>query len=186
MHNDRDLLPWIVGGLMTVAAAIAITAASTKRTAPVSGYAARQAIPEVLPPARAEAAPDPTPAPGSSAEEAQASTPLVPSAPSPPSSNRIWECSTNGQRTFSNSPCGEKSTVREIGPINGMDPTPVLPPTRSYGPQPNYEPDYVYPSDAPAENSYPTVVAVPFLERRRPAQVHRPHPHDRGPAPRKN
>jgi hypothetical protein len=180
MDKDRDLLPWVLVGLLTAAAAIAITAASTKITAPAHVQAPRQTIALGLPPAPAETAPAPTPAPTEPAAQVQTITAPI------PSTNRIWECTTNGQRTFSNSPCGEKSSVREIGPINGMDPTPPFPPTRSQVPQLDYEPDYGYPSSREAvENSNPTAVMIPFIEHRRPEHAHRPHGHDRGPAPRK-
>jgi hypothetical protein len=186
MDRDRDLLPWIFGGLLMATAAIVITAASTKRTAPASIQAPSEAFAYTLPPAPADNAPAPTP-------PASASAPTLPAAqvqtatPPMPSTNRIWECITNGQRTFSSNPCGHKSSIREIGPINGMDPTPLLPPARPYVPQSDYDPDYAYPgTQGAAENSYPTAVVIPFIERRRPEHAHRPYRHDRGPAARKN
>jgi hypothetical protein len=159
MDKDRDLLPWILAGLLMAAAAIAITAASTQNSAPAAAPRADAAI--------AQNGPDPTPERAAPAAQVQ-----IDPSPQPPI-NRIWECTTNGQRTFSNNPCGEKSSVREIGPINGMDPTPLLPPTRAYAPPTDYESDYADPSPPEAaESSYPSALAIPFSARRRPQSTH--------------
>jgi hypothetical protein len=179
MDKDRDLLPWILGGLSMATAAIAITVASTNRTARVNLQAPSQPAAYALPPVPAENAP--APAAALAAVQVQTITP-----PKPPT-NQIWECTTNGQKTFSNNPCGDKSSLREVGPINTMDPTPIFAPARSYEPQSSYQPEYSYPStQESADTSYPMVVASPFYERRLPVHTHRPHDHDRGPPPRRN
>lgn len=183
MDKESDLLPWILGGLSMATVAVAITVGSTNRTSPKNVRAPSQITAQALPEASVlpEAAPTPAPAPVIAAAQIQTVTPPV------PSSGQIWECTTNGQKTFSNNPCGDKSSLREVGPINGMDPTPILPPTRSYEPQSSYEPEYSYPSaQESADNSYPVVVGIPFHERRRPEHTHRPFKHDRGPPPRRN
>jgi len=121
-------------------------------------------------------------------------------APAPPSavpastttaapSNQIWECTTNGLRTFSNNPCGTKSTVRQLNPINVMEPPPVYHVTHTYAPpasstpvRSNYNPP---PADSPedtytdnAVNAYPTYVVVTRAHRLRPNNAHNhPHPH---------
>jgi len=110
--------------------------------------------------------------------------------PTPPSS-QIWECTTNGQRTFSDKPCGVKSSLRELNPINGMDPTPILPPARSYQPQfaqPQFvdPPEYSSPgTQESVESSYPVLVAFPYNVRRPHERAHRPYKHGHGPAPRR-
>lgn len=100
---------------------------------------------------------------------------------------QIWECRINGQRAFSSSPCGSESSVRQIGPINRMDSTPILQQTRSYEPEPSYPAPYPYPSDPQdanpgefADSSYPVLMGIPFQEHRRPDHARRPH----GPRPR--
>jgi hypothetical protein len=116
---------------------------------------------------------------------------------SPPtvSNNQIWECTINGQKTYSDSPCGGQSSVRELEPINRMDPTPVLPHARSYVPESSYQPGYSYQGDQEdsnpgeqqfANNSYPVFVGFPVHEPRRPDRARRPHGHNRVPSPRKN
>jgi hypothetical protein len=105
----------------------------------------------------------------------------------PGPSSQIWECTTNGQRTFSDKPCGGKSSLRELSPINGMDPTPILPPTRSYQPQLDYPPEYSDPStQESAESSYPVLIAIPVNARRPPDHAHRPYKHAHGPAGHRN
>jgi hypothetical protein len=111
------------------------------------------------------------------------------------SNSQIWECTINGQKTFSDSPCGGQSSVRELGPVNRMDPTPILPHGRSYVPESSYQPGYSYQGDQEdsnpgeqqfANNSYPVFVGFPVHEPRRPEHAHRPHGHYRGPSSRKN
>jgi hypothetical protein len=199
MDKDRDLLPWIFGGLSMATVAIAITVGSTNGTAPRDSQAPRQPIAYTLPEAKVTtapvlasvAAPPPAPAPAPPLAAAQIQTVSPPTA----SNNQIWECTINGQKTFSDSPCGGQSSVRELGPINGMDPTPILPHARSYVPESSYQPGDSYQGDqedsSPGEqqfanNSYPVFVGFPVHEPRRPEHARRPHAHYRGPSPRKN
>jgi hypothetical protein len=184
MDKHSDLLPWILGGLLLATLAIAVTAGSTHRTVPKILQAPSQTAAPALAQVEMPAAPAPAPAPASVPAMAVAQ---IQSAPPPAASgNQIWECKTNGQRTFSNHPCGEKSFLREIGPINGMDPTPILPPTRSYESQSSYSPEYTYPdAQDSAYNTSPMLVAIPFIERRRAGHTHRPYRHDHGPAARR-
>jgi len=102
-------------------------------------------------------------------------------------SGQIWQCVTNGVKTFSNNPCGEKSSLLEVRAINTMNPTPVARYARTYAPQP-YSPayadqntdsdqdDYGEQGAGTAVNSYTVVQGVAFLPRRRPD-----HPHHRPP-----
>jgi hypothetical protein len=104
-------------------------------------------------------------------------------------SNQIWECTTKGLRTFSNNPCGTNPTVRQLNPINVMEPAPVYHVTHTYSPpvlptpiRNNYSPQ---PSDAPDEtyadngyNGYPSYVVVTRAHHVRPNNPHNhPHPH---------
>jgi hypothetical protein len=215
MDQDRDLLPWIFGGLSMAAAAIAITVASSNGSAPNKAHAPTQTTAHILPDARAlpvpeaEASPKavlafpkvaavmpvagsptaPTPAPIFAAAQMQTAAP-----PTEPTS-RVWQCTINGQKTFSDAPCGDKASVREIGPINRMEPSPVFSRTPSYGREDSYQPEYSYPGEQPdsnageqplAGNSYPVFIGIPTHERRRPDHAHRPHEHNRGPQPRRN
>jgi hypothetical protein len=212
MKNQADLLPWILGGLSVATVAVVITVASAGKTAPsqrpagaataqvtsapdsvslsapaaaVATVAAVPAVPVAAVPAVMETAPPP-------AAQAAAEPALQ--------TGQIWECMTNGVRTFSNNPCGEKSTLLEVRAINTMNPTPVVRYARANGPEPRYSPGYadqnnysdqeVYSEQGPAEtgvNSYAVVQGFAFLPRKRPEHPHRPPPHhSTGPPSRKN
>jgi hypothetical protein len=115
-----------------------------------------------------------------------ATTPAAAAAPA--SSNQIWECTTNGLRTFSSNPCGTKSTVRQLNPINVMEPPPVYHVTHTYAPStpPPAAVQYSYPAQDNADETYPdnayagypTYIVVPRAHHPRPhnGRSH-PHPH---------
>jgi hypothetical protein len=198
MGKDRDLLPWILGGLMMATVALAIAVASTNRIAPRNSptlsQPATQTLPATLPAIAPAPASEQAPPPSVAAAPIQAMTPTPPAEPSV----KIWECTINGLRTFSNNPCGDKSSIREIGPVNTMESTPNFRFDRAYGPESGYQPDYPYsspedssPQESP-DSSYPAVIGIPFHQGRRPdhahqpRQPHQPHGRDHGPTPRKN
>jgi hypothetical protein len=208
MDEDRDLLPWIFGGLSMATVAIALTVASSNGTVPNKSQAPTQTTAHISTDAQALLLPEAKALPKAVVALPEAGLPAAPtSAPTfaaaqmqttaPPmeSTSQIWECTINGQKTFSDNPCGGKSSLREIGPINRMDPTPIIPYARSYASESSYRPEYSYPGEQgdsnPGEqqfaaNSYPVFIGVPFHEHRRPDHAHRPHDHYRGPQPRRN
>ena len=179
--NKGSYLPWILGGLMVATLGVAIVVGSSSNEfapANLPTQAVSQTTTQALPAIAPTAAPASAPA----APIAQNQAVSAQTAPA----NQIWECTINGQETFSDSPCGENSSLREISPINRMDPTPILRQARSYEPEASYPPEYPNPSDQDnydprlqefAVNSYPVFVAIPFHERRRPDQTHRPRGH---------
>jgi hypothetical protein len=207
MNNQRDLLPWILGGLSVATVAAVITVASAGKTAPSlrpTGTATAQATSardSVSLPAPAIVATAATVAAVPAVTET-APPPAAPQAAAEPAlqTGQIWECETNGVKTFSNNPCGEKSTLLEVRAINTMNPTPVVRYARANGPEPRYTPGYadqnnysdeeVYSEQGPAEtgvNSYAVVQGFAFLPRKRPEHPHRPPPHQyTGPPPRRN
>jgi hypothetical protein len=88
-------------------------------------------------------------------------------------------------KTFSNNPCGEKSTLLDVGPINTISAAPAIHYVRAYGPEPRYPagyadqsaPDDEYPDQYAAEtggNSYTIIQGVGFVARRRPEHFHPP------------
>jgi hypothetical protein len=209
MNRERDLLPWILGGLSTAAVALAITAVSSQRAV----TPAAQAIAIVAPasPPSATPAPAPAPAPMPAPASAPEAIPAVAAASSPPNAvtqagaqsearpGQIWACTTKGVKTFSNNPCGENSSLLEVGPINTMNPTMPVHYARADPAQPRYAPPYSdaatqsYADDDPEQegyengaNSYTIVQGVAVLPRRRPAH-HHPHqpPYHHSPAARK-
>lgn len=197
MNTQRNLLPWIVGGLCVaaVAVALAVTAVSPNGTAPLAPAPIRVAA--------AQPATAPPPAPTAAKAPIVAASPQAPPAASveaPVTAGQIWQCTTNGVKTFSNNPCGEKSSLLEVGPINTMRPPPVTSYARGNVPQPHYVPandgqsneggQDAYADDQGAGDggSYYTVVqGVRILHRRRADHHVRPPPHhSSAPVLRKN
>jgi hypothetical protein len=206
MNNQHDLLPWILGGLSVATVAVVITFASAGKTvapglspvgspsaqvtsvpdsrslpapAPVVTAAAAESAYSAVAPAAASV-PDPETAPPPAAQVQPAADPGV-------QDGQIWECVTKGVKTFSNNPCGEKSTLLEVRAINTMNPTPVVRYARTYAPQ-NYSPAYAdqdsysdqdtygEPGADTAVNSYTVVQGLAFLPRRRPDHLHHRQP----------
>jgi hypothetical protein len=213
MNKGTDLFPWILGGLSVSAVAVAITLVSAGKTPapalPISttSMSVPESAPTALPAAAPPAAPqDPAPSPPTAA--------MLPAAPDPPPAQtlaeqsapgQIWECMTHGVKTFSNNPCGDKSSLVSVRPINTMNPTPVRS-ARAYPGEPVYTQPYAEQnsyadpageSDQDAVysgNSYAIVPGFAYLPRKRIEHPHRPphhhnpehHPgHDPGP-PRRN
>jgi len=196
MKKERNLLPWILGGLSAATIAVAFAAVSTThRNAPALAPTPMVAAqPAVQPPVAALPAPSTAQAPTPATEPDTAPTPAPPQAQGPAETavraGQIWECTTQGVKTFSNNPCGEKSRLLEVNPINTMSATPAIHYARAYGSEPRYAPAYAdqgapsddeqYSEDYGAEaggNSYTIVQGAGFLARRRPEHMHRPHPH---------
>jgi hypothetical protein len=162
------------------------TQAMSAPPSPPSAAAATRAIEASV--ATVAAAPAVVPAPVPDPETAQLqAAPLQATAQPAVQNGQIWECVTNGVKTFSNNPCGEKSTLLAVRAINTMNPTPVAPYARTYAPQPQspgYDDQNTYSDqDAYGEqgaetgvNSYTIVQGLAFLPRRRPD-----HPHHRPP-----
>ena len=208
MTEDRDLLPWILGGLSMAAVAMAIAVGVTGRTVPAQASSQTTASTPTLATARLNPMPDhttpadvapsssatsssaPSSSATSSAASSAASSSAAPASTAPPQSapassppgNQIWECTTDGVRTFSNNRCGNAAIRRDVGPINVMDASPAASNVHWYGPDnTNDASDYYYPAAAqPADNAYPVVVGIPYLERRRPEHPRQPGSHDRG------
>lgn len=210
-------LAWILGALSVTAVAVAITAVSFNRTAPPMSppvLAAEAAMtpapaaapdappgaPVALPPV---ALPPVTSAPAPAPVAPMPAVPVVAAGPiaEPNATAQIWECTTKGVKTFSNNPCGDKSTLVDVGPINSMNPTPAVHYARAYAPEPRYVPaDAGYDGSSDQEsyselgaesggNSYAIIQGAGFVVRRRPEQHPHRHPtpnhHNYGPTPRK-
>ena len=186
MHRDRDLLPWIVSGLLMASLAIAIGAASIESFTS-KNLRVRNPPAEPTLGANSLAALLPTAPP--SAEPAVLSAPAQPDAPTQAASSsepngRIWECTTKGVKTFADNPCGEKSALREVRPVNTMAPTPSVRYAGVDVPDPRYMPTYVNenaydeqdsysePAQVESYDSYPVIQGFAYLPR-----IHALHPH---------
>jgi hypothetical protein len=215
MNKARGLLVWISGGLIMAGVAAAIMVSSGRPVTPSLPQAGAVTAPVSAPvslPSSTPGAEAPPAAQVASAVEAaampDASAPLPTEQAQTTSepavqSGQIWECTTNGQKTFSNNPCGEKSTLLEMRAINTMNPTPEVRDARAYGREPRYAPQYTDQNANADQNaygdqnayagqdtyaaepgngeyggsSYAIVQGLAFLPRRRPEHPHRPESH---------
>lgn len=194
MNNQCDLLPWIWGGLSVAAVAVAVTAVSISRTEganppPTRVLAARATTMELAAPVRASMPIPPASHQALPHSEQVAAQPAA-RDPVPVTAGQIWQCTTNGVKTFSNNPCGEKSSLLDVGPINTMHPPPVMSYAHNYAPPPRYVPAYNDQSDdgdqgayadEPASetggNAYTIVQGIRLEHRRRTDHSHRPPAH---------
>jgi hypothetical protein len=209
MNKERNLLPWILGGLSVTAAAVAFTAISTNRAPSQNVTPAPLVASQPLASSMSPASPAPAAAAHESASESapvstpvsepdpvQVSTPAPAQAAVQPEAQggQIWVCTTKGVKTYSNNPCGEKSTLLDVGPINTMNATPSNRYPRGYESQPRYAP--AYNDQAPAADdyseqyesetgatSYTIVQGLAFVPRRRAEHPHRPPHHQHSPMP---
>jgi hypothetical protein len=201
MHRDRDLLPWISSGLVMAGIAIIIGAGSIQSTASKNPHARNPTAEPILSApatsvAAALSAAPPIAEPAVLSEPPQ-SADVQMTAPSSEPKAHIWECTTKGVKTFSDNPCGEKSALREVGPINTMAATPLDRYTRVNAPDPRYPPTYVNenayeqepysePPAADSYDSYPVIQGFAYLPRVRARHPHRPIHHHPGMPVRRN
>jgi hypothetical protein len=149
-HAQTNLFPWILGAVMAVAIAVpSAIAIHRANTSPSPSAAPVNSTPvDLQPPALAEPAPPPP-----SARPAVNPVPppaIQPTAGAAPPPTKIWQCTVNGQRIFSDAPCGAGASVHQLSEINRMDPTPVP-----------RNPVYFYPSPPPAYSPAPEEDYVP-------------------------
>jgi hypothetical protein len=209
MNKQTDLLPWILGGLSVSAVAVAIAFVSGNKP-PVPDLPTRSPVSVPAPPtsalsASAMAAPSPAAttaappvAPPVRQMAAQDLPPPVAPAESSAPAGQIWQCTTNGLKTFSNNPCGSNSSLVQVRPINTMSPTPMVQSARPYPPAAVYtqpyaeqnsypdQEDYAEQGSANADNSYAVVPGFVYLPRKRHEHPHRPPPHHESGPPRNN
>ncbi|GEM_PF-2024365 len=161
MNKERGLA-WILSGLTLATAAAAMTMVIARRQVPAwlpSSAGAAQiaaepaslplnAAPVALPATASLAPPSPDTAQASATEGPTFQPPdqtQVAATEPPADSGQIWECTTNGIKTFSGNPCGEKSTLLEVRAINTMNPAPDAHYARAYA-DPHYaDPHYADP-----------------------------------------
>jgi hypothetical protein len=215
-NADTDLLPWIMGGLMGVVAVAAIVGNAVGTLRPAAAIE-RAAAPKVTTSLTTSVSMSAAATDGGAKAPATVTSatvtpgtptlgavmplaPVIPPTPIPQSTGselpagQVWECVVNGQRTFSDSPCGDHPAIRQLSEVNTMAAVPVgraprlLPPDTNYaGVGPEYAPDSYapeYPEEPATESAngvayYPLAV-VPYRYR-----VHgpsaAPQPERRGP-----
>jgi hypothetical protein len=173
--EERDLLPWIFGAVLAACAAFAIAVGTNHRIASPELPMASQAVTVTAAPTTT--LPPTVPAPVAQPAPAAAAAPIeAPTSALPP--GQVWECRINGQRTFSNSPCGANASIRQLNTLNTMQASPLLAPMPTYEPGPLYGPAY---EDSPPSSDNRTFIALgrnAFYDR--PRHDRHPPRHDGG------
>jgi hypothetical protein len=129
MKKQRNLFRWFIGGFALAGVAAAATSPPGSPSPPPLAIASAPNAQAV----ESAPAPGPVQAPKAAAKQ----------------SSKIWECTLNGVKTFTNNPCGQKSSLVTLRPINTMKPTPVIRSARANEAEPPYTKEY---SD---QNLYP-------------------------------
>jgi hypothetical protein len=157
MNKLRDPLLWmLIGGSMTLSC-----------SAGAQDVTSSQAAAQLAPASPVAVTVAPTNAPASPPSDAAAP------------SGQIWECTTNGLRTFSNNPCGTKSSIRELNTINRMEAAPAVRTVHTYT-SPVSPPQYSYPdSQEPVEASYAEPQRIVVYQRIRRVNLNATHPRHR-------
>ena len=182
MKRRRSFFCWFIGGLTFAGVAVAATSPTGSPTPPPLSIVSASDAQTI----KSEPSTVQTQAP----------------ATAPKQSSEIWECTTNGVKTFSSKPCGRKSSLVSLRPINTMKPTPVTPSARADGPDPRDTTEYTdqssYPDQTassagfgegsyPADQGYRGYVYAPIFRsnhHHRPEHHHDPSPRPHHPAPK--
>lgn len=209
MTQHAHALPWTLRGLLALSAAIAAAigltsapasaqplapgaSANETRAGAVSALPGTPAAPAASQPGSAGSLPPATP-PSPRAATGGVHSPQVAAAARtalPP--GQVWQCVIDGERIFSDAPCGEHASIRQLRELNVMD----SPPAQSYAyaypyaplsaPAPAYAPVPADDSDY-ADNWGPDLLWAHGYARRDyfPGQANHLRPHPR-PHPRRN
>ncbi len=136
MAEDREasLFAWIMGGVLITTVAVAAVIASTHAPALHPRKVPAPSAVGVAAPARSPPPPPPPPLPRA---PVQAPPTMQPAVQDGPPAGSVWECVVNGERTFSDAPCGAHSSVRQLSELNLMD-SAQFPPAPYVGYDPRY------------------------------------------------
>ncbi|MGA9027767.1 MAG: hypothetical protein WB440_17075, partial [Steroidobacteraceae bacterium] len=102
--------------------------------------------------------------------------------------DQVWECESNGTRTFSDAPCGERAAIHEIREVNTMAATavPRRPDNPAWLPPPDagYAPAADQEDTGQAANGVVVLYPAPLIRRGRPEAPAngRTHTRERSPA----
>jgi hypothetical protein len=214
MTQHPQAVHWILGSLLAVSGAAAAALTSEPASAPVSppGTSANEtrlgavSTPPATPAATATPAaslpggtaplPAATPPPAGAAIGGAHSPLSATDARTPLPPGQVWQCVIDGERIFSDAPCGAHASIRQLGELNVMDAPPVQSYAHAYpyaptsAPAPPFAP---VPADDSGYGDYsgPEVLWVRGYARRnyfprqdnpqrpQPQPKARPHPHPR-------
>ncbi len=136
MKKQRGFFGWLTGGLAIAGVAAAATSAPV---APSPSPLAIASAPTAQPVASAPAA-----------------APVQAPKPATEKGAQIWECTTKGVKTFSNNPCGRKSSLVTLRPLNTMESATVVRSARANEPVPPYTKEYTDQNLFPDQNAFAT------------------------------
>jgi hypothetical protein len=162
MTRHAHAVQWILGGLLAVSAAIAagigLMSEPASAQAPAPGTSASEtragagsAPSASAPPATTPAASptgSPAPPPARAATGGAHSPQLAAATRTPLPPGQVWQCVIDGERIFSDAPCGAHASIRQLRELNVMD----SPPAQSYA--------YAYPY-APVSAPAPAFAPAP-------------------------
>jgi hypothetical protein len=114
-YEQFDFFPWILGVVVIAVAIPAVIALSSSLDTPIRDHKLVMVTPKSVNPVPTDIRPASRPT-------------TVASVPSQ-SPSRIWQCASNGQKTFSDSPCGADASEHQLSEINRMNVAPVSPMT---------------------------------------------------------
>jgi hypothetical protein len=190
MAEDTDLLPWVLGGVLTLAAVAAsavVLAGSPADSTPSAAATPANTTPLL-----------PATPPAAQPREADLSPVAVsPKARPTLPPGQVWECVIDGQRIFSDTQCGAHASVRQLSNLNVMDAYEASPgysrggyprdPAPRYGASPDRDPASDAGADEPEADS-PVYANSPIIVvHERGRRDHNPrrhnHPHPRATRP---
>jgi hypothetical protein len=80
---------------------------------------------------------------------------------------QVWQCDVDGVRVFSDSKCGVRASVRQLGEVNVMDSAPIAPSLSPRPYSPGYYPPPLVDEAAPDDSSDPYVSSAIIGARER-------------------
>jgi hypothetical protein len=163
-----DVLPWLLGGLLaaTGLATRAIASAAQVDPSPAGPAVTRSTAPE--------------PAPAVVNDPARPAVVAQPPRRQALPPGQVWQCLTNGQRIFSDAPCGAGASIRQLNDVNRMQSQPVA--TYRRYPHPTaFAPAAADADDSgPVDDTYAAGQVAFLVERRNRGRAPRPHHHTHG------
>jgi hypothetical protein len=169
--RDTDLFPWILSiGLLAAGAFSTVLIMAPPAVRVPRAIAAIPAMNAPAPPPALQVPLQALPATTPAALSDRPELALV--------NNPIWQCEVNGQKIFSDSPCGAGASIRPLNETNRMNSTPIIP-SSAYAP---YEPPYTepYSEDAQSVPGNTVYVSRPVYWHRMPPRPARGHPEPHG------
>jgi hypothetical protein len=167
MTQHAHAVRWILGSLLAVTAATVAaigwtsepasaqsapgTSANETRAGSVSAPPATP-VPSV--PGGVAISPAAAPPPAQAANGGARSAQAVTVARTPLPAGQVWQCVIDGERIFSDAPCGEHASIRQLRELNVMDAPPARGYTYAYPYAPSSAPSATFAPAPPEDADY--------------------------------